>query len=808
MEVFSVQLPDLPIPTVKCELTFAPYYKYIQGQISDSKSSIYNTFLKSILSLLDANPELLQPIKDIQILEGHKELLELLRITHNSQVEGDNRLHSLGMPGGMHQTMNYFSASDEFKAFFTQKASAIKLFSNGAADTESFYRESYLEILERCYDVHIRDSQIPQTILQFVDESTSVKRYYRAIRRNNFADIVACNELPELRQEWIDYAIGVVDSINDLEQPLQFDQFKVKGFFLLSIVEDTEQVALQELRDTVAKMHTYDVNDAIPSIKNASLSLLGNDNLDIGFLPFVTVNDRYVYHDVYAKVSIVFGRLRKYMSEEELTKTFEFVTNMSDQLPSVMSSINNDVLCLDADCVEDERIRKILVDENLKTLVFVPIRYQDKLLGVIELGSALENQVDNKILKKIEQASLYYRELFYYKINALEEMVKDFIMQRYTSIQPSVLWKFNEEAWNAIKELKSDKQKVTKVTPTIRFENLYPFYGAIDYRNSSVKQLQAIQSDYLLQLDYLKTLLQDDIMLADQSVNDFVALIEKWEERIDAELDVEEEYELRHFLEDNAMALLDQLLEKGLLDRNVYKAYVADALSKTGTFHLSHNDYESSLQGLNSLLKEELNRSQNSLIQVIPHYFEKFQTDGIEYSIYAGESIEPQKDFPANAVDIIAGWQIDTMLKMARAAGRYKDQLSISLETTQLILIHENMVDISYRIDEKHFDVEGSYSIRYEVVKKRIDKVKLFNSNERLTQPGTIAIAYAHISSCKPYIDRIYDLIEEGELMPDIEYLDLEQLKGVGKLKAIRVKINYDSPSSFIDVNAEEVVSS
>lgn len=806
MEVFSVQLPDLPIPSIKCELTFAPYYKYIKEQVSDSKSSIYNTFLRSILSLLDASPELLQPIKDIQILEQHKELLELLRITHNSQVEGDNKLHSLGMPGGTHQTMNYFSASEEFKRFFTEKAGYIKLLSIDS-DTESLYRDSYTEILERCYGIQIKDSQAPQTILQFVDDSTSVKRYYRAIRRNNFADILACNKQPELRQEWVDYAIGAIGSINDLEKPIEFDQFKVRGFFLLSIIEDTEQVALQELRDTVAKMHTYDVSDAIPAIKNASLSLLGNDNLDIGFLPFMKVNDRYVYHDIYAKISLVFSRLRKHMSQEELAETFEFVTNMSDQMPNIVSSVNSDVFCLEPDCVKDERIRKILVDENLKTLVFVPIRYQDRLLGVIELGSIFENQVDSRILKKIERASLYYRELFYYKISALEEMVKDFIMQRYTSIQSSVLWKFNEEAWNAIKELKSEQQKITKVTPTIRFDNLYPFYGAIDYRNSSVKQLQAIQSDYLLQLDYLKTILQDDILLEDPTINEFVRLIEAWEERIDADLDVEEEYELRHFLEDNALSFLGQLHEKGILDNDVYKAYVADARSKTGTFHLSHNDYEASLQSLNTLLKQELNKSQNNLIQVVPHYFEKFQTDGLEFSIYAGKSIEPNKVFPSNAVDIIAAWQIDTMLKMAKSADRYKGRLSIPLETTQLILIHENMVDISYRIDEKHFDVEGSYSIRYEVVKKRIDKVRLFNSNERLTQPGTIAIAYAHISSCKPYIDRIYDLIEEGELMPDIEYLDLEQLKGVGKLKAIRVKINYAN-STWPQIEKEATINS
>ncbi len=141
-------------------------------------------------------------------------------------------------------------------------------------------------------------------------------------------------------------------------------------------------------------------------------------------------------------------------------------------------------------------------------------------------------------------------------------------------------------------------------------------------------------------------------------------------------------------------------------------------------------------------------------------------------------------------VDAIIKWQMDTMLKLALAAHKFKHKLDVQLETTQLILVHENKVDISYRIDERHFDVEGSYSIRYEVLKKRIDKVRLFNSTERLTQPGTIAIVYAHKNSITTYLDKINEMMQAGSLHPGIEYLDLEQLQGIGKLKAIRVKIN------------------
>jgi hypothetical protein len=64
------------------------------------------------------------------------------------------------------------------------------------------------------------------------------------------------------------------------------------------------------------------------------------------------------------------------------------------------------------------------------------------------------------------------------------------------------------------------------------------------------------------------------------------------------------------------------------------------------------------------------------------------------------------------------------------------------LYITQLIFINAEPIDIAFRNDEKRFDVDGAYNIRYQVIKKRIDKVRLKNSEERLTQPGKIALVY------------------------------------------------------------------
>ena len=55
-------------------------------------------------------------------------------------------------------------------------------------------------------------------------------------------------------------------------------------------------------------------------------------------------------------------------------------------------------------------------------------------------------------------------------------------------------------------------------------------------------------------------------------------------------------------------------------------------------------------------------------------------------------------------------------------------------------------------MDQKQFDVDGAYNVRYEIVKKRIDKSYIKGTTERLTQAGKIAIVYSNDSDATEYL--------------------------------------------------------
>ncbi|HEY8968825.1 MAG TPA: GAF domain-containing protein, partial [Puia sp.] len=206
------------------------------------------------------------------------------------------------------------------------------------------------------------------------------------------------------------------------------------------------------------------------------------------------------------------------------------------------------------------------------------------------------------------------------------------------------------------------------------------------------------------------------------------------------------------------------------------------------------------IQTINKTVNRQLEKAMEELQKTYPCYFEKFRTDGVEYDIYIGQSIAPDKVFDLIYLRNLRLWQLTSMATIAMAT--HTSQMPGRLVTTQLIFVHSNPIDISFRKDERRFDVEGGYNIRYQVVKKRVDKVHIRNSNERLTQPGKIAVIYFNEKEAEEYLGYVKYLQQKGVLEDDLEHLELEELQGVSGLRAFRVGVKLSGPSGTVPAAA------
>lgn len=417
-----------------------------------------------------------------------------------------------------------------------------------------------------------------------------------------------------------------------------------------------------------------------------------------------------------------------------------------------------------------------------------PIATADEMLGILEMSSPHPNTLQEPVLNAIERVLPLIQELLQYQLRQFDERLEQAVKINFISLQPAVEWKFYETAWADVRAGRIEGDY--RATTLVRFPQVYPFYGAVDVRNSSLERQQAIRQDLTDQFNAVDELLTDLLLPADlRHPEPLTAQYEQWRTKLAEGLQPDDEPDIGLFLSRELTPYLRQLVPVQNSSQALLQRYFARIDSETGQFQQTLKRYDRSMDWLNAVINDYIVQEENQLQAIYPH--DRYRTDGMDYTLYVGQSMAPDILFAPDIRRQLADWQLSSMAAIAQLTHRLLPRLPLPLQTTQLILARSQPVDISFRPDERRFDVEGSYSIRYEVLKKRIDKAFVRGTRERLTQPDTIALVYTQTTELNNYLPTIASLQQRGQLRADIDYLTLALMQGVDNLKVLRLTINY-----------------
>jgi hypothetical protein len=261
---------------------------------------------------------------------------------------------------------------------------------------------------------------------------------------------------------------------------------------------------------------------------------------------------------------------------------------------------------------------------------------------------------------------------------------------------------------------------------------------------------------------------------------------------LEVQLQVDSERNIIRFLRDEILPLFDHLLSKGELYKTAIEEYFEKVEAGKDFIYKHRKSYDESVMLINKNMASILDGKQAEAQQMYPHYFERFKTDGVEHSLYIGESITKQDSFNKIYLYNLRLWQLQAMCEMENNFYRLKETLPLPLDVASMILVFGSSLSLRFRMDEKRFDVDGTYNARYEVVKKRVDKANIKGTDERITQAGKISIIYSQNEDEREYLKYISFLQSKKQLGSKVEILELGDLQGVTGLRAIRVNVLYN----------------
>lgn len=221
------------------------------------------------------------------------------------------------------------------------------------------------------------------------------------------------------------------------------------------------------------------------------------------------------------------------------------------------------------------------------------------------------------------------------------------------------------------------------------------------------------------------------------------------------------------------------------------EAYLNSLDNKVNSLYKHRKDYDNTITLINKKMSSLLDTKQIEAQKMYPHYFERFKTDGVEHNMYIGESITKEETFNPIYLYNLRLWQLQVMCEMENTFYQSQSEFPISMDVASMILVFSTPLSISFRMDEKQFDVDGTYNARYEIVKKRVDKAFIKGTKKRITEKGKISIVYSQKKDEIEYLRYIKFLQSKHYLDDDVEIVELQDLQAVTGLKAIRVSVLY-----------------
>lgn len=435
-----------------------------------------------------------------------------------------------------------------------------------------------------------------------------------------------------------------------------------------------------------------------------------------------------------------------------------------------------------------------LLKKGVRSLLLVPQRDSNgKKIGILEIASALPYRVNKQVLDKLSEIISLFNLGANRWIQSLDNRINLFIQKQFTYIHPSVEWKFQEVSQNYLLAPPNEEQPV--MLEPIGFKDVYPLYGQADIVGSSKIRNKSIEEDMLDNLRKVQKVMEAFRAQLEFQLLDFFhakaqAFVKRLEEGNYVSSDESQIVEL--LTEDIHPLLQDLLIKHSHLPKEVFNTYWEYLDPKLHIVYRKRKQYEESVQVLNEWISTYIDAEVAKKQKVIPNFFEKYVTDGVEYNIYLGQSILSEGTYSDYFLKDFRLWQLILMCEVTRLVESNKEKLQVPLTTAQLIFVYNNALSICFNMDEKQFDVDGAYNVRYEILKKRIDKAVIKGTSERLTQKGKVAIVWLQEKDRAEYMEYLQHLLQQGYITDDIETLELEKLQGADGLKALRVTVAQD----------------
>lgn len=767
---FKTQPAELPM---KVFLSMEKQIEAIERFANNPEHPYYKSS-KVVLKSIEKYPELKTGIEDWNELPKYEKELNILLEPLFPETLQSNEIKAMVMPFKYHA----FHPTKRLESILNNAGEDYKMEIIGYDDDRMyFYACSF--IMMAYYKQMFKGSGRP-IYVNIPNQKTGMMHHYRAMFNADSMEIIKTDQAPDLTQKDFDELLLRGEDLEFWKSKFPPNSYILKGYGMMNLYDATNDILISKTRAVFLRNDENVFSEFADNLRH----LFEIKDLKVGYSVYNTKLEQ--------TVGAYFNRGSRSLFLDSTDNV-----NYQDMFCQGISGCaikNNQIFA-----ISDVELYGKMTNENIfyqklskkgiKSLILVPMKIKGDYVQMIELASPRKNELNGLNAAKLEDLVPFVQTASERYFDENQNILESTIQEHYTSIHPTVKWRFLD----AVNTYNAEKSagKENPVLEDIVFDNVYPLYGQLDIKGSSTARNSAIQTDLALQLTLVIETFKKVMDVQPFPIyKNLVFRVQKYLNSVTSGLKAGDETGILEFLKHEINPVFNHLRTLNPAFEKAVEGYCSMIDPKLQSVYMKRKMYEDSVTLLNERLAAYLDGKQDEAQKMFPHYYERYKTDGVEFNMYIGDELVRDEKFEPMYLQNLRLWQLQMIGELEQVAHDLKDEMPYPLQVASLILIHSNPLSIAFSMEQKQFDVNGAYNARYEIVKKRIDKSHIKGTNERLTQPGKIAIVYSQNKDAVEYLKYI-EYLQSEKMLGEVEMLDLEDLQGVSGLKAIRVEVLY-----------------
>nr|WP_299341381.1 GAF domain-containing protein [Allomuricauda sp.] len=755
-------------------VSFNKILQHYEEQLKD-KDKYLSERAKYVLDAQAPFPELREGFSDLSLLEKHKDVIRIILADTFSQVLTKNEIKTASTP---FESL-VFNSSERFQNILKDAGEDFELTIRNLPMEMNYIMKA--TVVLNFYYGYKMDFKRP--FFYDIPDANGIMRHYRILYNADFMEIIPTENPKELTQDDVDELLENFDNIELWKEKIPPNSFIAKGFVICNMFDVTAEHSISEIKSTLIGSNKRGNENFMDSFQDTFRSLFNLKKIRVGFTGYDSGTNRFL--KIYGKgVESFLLKGKENESCDAMLCSGSYQNLLTENTYFAISNVEKYY-----EKSGGSQPYKNLHEQGIKSAILAPIADNGNLLGVLELVSETINELNSVNANKLEDVMPFIISAVLRSIEEEENLVDAIIQHECTTVHSSVYWKFQEEAKRFMADELIGNQPAFK---EIVFRDVYPLYGQVDIKESAKQRNLSIQRDLMIQLSEIRDVLEKAVEKYKLPIyEELIFRVDTYISEVSEALYTHTEQAIFDFVKEEVNPVFEHLkkIDKDLVA--IVANYEAQIDADTESYYDHRRNYDESVMEANMQLAALLDKKQLEAQEMFPHYFERYKTDGVEHNMYIGSSIAHDRVFDELYLSNLRLWQLQVMCDMENKYYALKPKLPVKLDVASLILVYGTPLAIRFRMDEKRFDVDGTYNARYEIIKKRIDKSFIKGTNERLTQKGKLAIVYSQRKDEKEYLRYIKFLKAKGYFTNNIEVVELEGLQGVTGLKAIRAEILY-----------------